>query len=678
MKNSTQHDKREDSGVLDTLAIASDTNSAPVLSISYDGTLRYANAGAWLVLRHWSVCVGARVPEPWASLVQTVGKTDRTEERTLRVGHVSLRLMFVPDGNRETVYVFGADITSRRRIEKDRLIKAHIYAQAHEAIVVTDDEFRTIDINMAYTRLTGFTEADALGEPPSFIVAAKRDVSLFAEISQALADGANWRGEIWDRTKGGAQIAVRILITAVTSENNSVTHYLAFITDISFHKEAEEQLRRIAHYDGLTGLPNRYLLEDYIHNAISQARRTGEGFAIMVVDLNGFTQLNDTHGHRVGDKMLQHVSRQMVEAVRTGDAVARYSGDGFVVLARNITTADTAEIVARKVLTAISTPTRINELELSTTASIGVLLYPTNQTEIEPLLRKVDNAMQRVEHGHGSDVHFFSDAMREKSDETFRIQNELRRAISDGSICVQYQPQIDITSGTVIGVEALARWTDPVFGKVPPSRFIPIAENSGLIHELGEHVLLEACRQGRNWIDTHGVHIRVGVNVSVRQLQHREFSNTVERMLTATGFPAADLEIELTETVFINDANGVLPTLHDLADMGVCLAIDDFGTRYASLMYIKLFPIHRLKIDQAFVQDLPQDTSATQIVTAIIALAKSLDCGIIAEGVETIDQLRFLSNKGCTEIQGYLCSPPIEQEHLAKILTGGCMQILDA
>ena len=675
MKDSPHPDIREAITALDTLATTSDTNPAPVLVIACDGTLRYANAGAWLVLRHWSASVGARVPEPWASLARTVCESERTDERTLSVGHVSLQLLFVPNGNRETVYVFGADITSRRRLEKDRLIKAHIYAQAHEAIVVTDAEFRTIDINIAYTRLTGYTEADALGEPPSFIVAAKRDVSLFAEISQALADGASWRGEIWDRTKGGAQIAVRILITAVTAERNSVTHYLAFITDISFRKEAEEQLRRIAHYDGLTGLPNRHLLEDYIHNAIWQSRRTGEGFAIMVVDLNGFKHLNDIHGHRVGDKVLQHVSRQIVETVRTGDTVARYGGDGFVVLARNITAPDTAEIVARKVLAAIRRPTRIDELELSMNADIGVLLYPTNQTEIEPLLRKVDNAMQRIEHDHRGGVHFFSDAMREKSDETFRIQNQLRRAISDAGVCVQYQPQIDSTSGAVVGVEALARWNDPVFGAVPPSQFIPIAENSGLIHELGERVLLEACRQGRDWIDSQGAHIRVGVNVSVRQLQHREFSNTVERILAATGFPAADLELELTETVFIEDANGVLPTLNDVADMGVRLAIDDFGTRYASLMYIKLFPIHRLKIDRAFIKDLPQDTSATQIVTAIIALAKSLDCGIIAEGVETIDQLQFLAHKGCTEIQGYLCSPPIEKEHFAKVLTSGCMHI---
>ena len=672
MKDSPHPDTRE---ALDTLATTSDTNPAPVLVIACDGTLRYANAGAWLVLRHWNASVGARVPKPWASLARTVYATGRTDERTLSVGHVSLQLLFVPNGNRETVYVFGADITSRRRLEKDRLIKAHIYAQAHEAIVVTDAEFRTIDINIAYTRLTGYTEADALGEPPSFIVAAKRDVSLFAEISQALADGASWRGEIWDRTKGGAQIAVRILITAVTAERNSVTHYLAFITDISFRKEAEEQLRRIAHYDGLTGLPNRHLLEDYIHNAIWQSRRTGEGFAIMVVDLNGFKHLNDTHGHRVGDKVLQHVSRQMVETVRTGDTVARYGGDGFVVLARNITAPDTAEIVAHKVLAAIRRPTRIDELELSMTADIGVLLYPTNQTEIEPLLRKVDNAMQRIEHDHRGGVHLFSDAMREQSDETFRIQNQLRRAISDAGVCVQYQPQIDSTSGAVVGVEALARWNDPIFGAVPPSQFIPIAENSGLIHELGERVLLEACRQGRDWIDNHGAHIRVGVNVSVRQLQHREFSNTVEQILATTGFPAADLELELTETVFIEDAGGVLPTLNDVADMGVRLAIDDFGTRYASLMYIKLFPIHRLKIDRAFVKDLPQDTSATQIVTAIIALAKSLDCGIIAEGVETIDQLQFLADKGCTEIQGYLCSPPIEKEHCAKVLTSGCMHI---
>lgn len=667
--NSAMHSEDID---LEVLATASDGNSAPVLIVSRAGTLRYANPGSWLVLHQWGTRVGARVPEPWASLVRTVCETARTEGRTLSVGHVSVHLLVVPDGSRESVHIFGADITSRRQIEKDRLIKAHIYAQAHEAIVVTDDEFRTIDINPAYTRLTGYTEADALGEQPSFIIAARRDAALFAEISEALADGGSWQGEVWDRTKGGAQIAVRVLISAVEFESTSVTHYLTFVTDISFRKEAEEQLRRMAHYDGLTGLPNRYLFEDYVHNAIAQARRTGEGFAIMVVDLDGFKRLNDTFGHRAGDRVLQHVSRQMAETVRTSDTVARYGGDEFVVLARDVATSDTAGIVAGKILAAIATPLQIDGHDVWLTASIGIILYPANQTEIDPLLRKVDSAMRRIKHRGNNDFHFFSDAVREESEENFRIQNGLRQAISDGNLRVQYQPQIDITSGAVVGVEALARWTDPVFGNVPPSQFIPIAENSGLIHELGERVLLEACSQGRDWIDKHGVQIRVGVNVSVRQLRHRGFSDTVARILDTTGFPASSLELELTETVFIDDANEVLPTLNDLADMGVFLAVDDFGTRYASLMYIKLFPVHRLKIDQTFVKDLPEDVSAAQIVTAIISLARSLGCGIIAEGVETLEQMNFLSDKGCREIQGYLCSPPMEKESLGKILTSGC------
>lgn len=667
--NGAMHGEDSD---LSVLATASDANSAPVLVVSCTGKLRYANPGSWLVLHQWGTRVGARVPEPWASLVRTVCETARTEGRTLSAGHVSVHLLFVPDAGRESVYIFGADITSRRQIEKDRLIKAHIYAQAHEAIVVTDDEFRTIDINPAYTRLTGYTEADALGEQPSFIIAARRDAALFAEISEALADGGSWQGEVWDRTKGGAQIAVRALISAVEFESTSVTHYLTFVTDISFRKEAEEQLRRMAHYDGLTGLPNRYLFEDYVHNAIAQARRTGEGFAIMVVDLDGFKRLNDTFGHRAGDRMLQHVSRQMAETVRTSDTVARYGGDEFVVLARDVATSDTAGIVARKILAAIATVLQIDGRDVSLTASIGIILYPANQTEIDPLLRKVDSAMRRIKHRGHNDYHFFSDAVREESEENFRIQNGLRQAILDGNLRVQYQPQIDITSGAVVGVEALARWTDPVFGNVPPSQFIPIAENSGLIHELGERVLFEACRQGRDWIDNHGIRIRVGVNVSVRQLRHRGFSDTVARILDTTGFPASSLELELTETVFIDDANEVLPTLNDLADMGVFLAVDDFGTRYASLMYIKLFPVHRLKIDQTFVKDLPDDASAAQIVTAIISLAKSLGCGIIAEGVETLEQMNFLSDKGCREIQGYLCSPPMEKESLGKILVSGC------
>ena len=403
----------------------------------------------------------------------------------------------------------------------------------------------------------------------------------------------------------------------------------------------------MAHYDGLTGLPNRYLFEDYVHNAIAQARRTGEGFAIMVVDLDGF-KAPERHLRSQGRR--QNAAARLATDGRDGPNQRhggtlrrrRVRGSG----ARRCDIGHRRDRRRQDTGSDRDKTLQIDGHDVSLTASIGIILYPANQTEIDPLLRKVDSAMRRIKHRGHNDFHFFSDAVREESEENFRIQNGLRQAISDGNLRVQYQPQIDITSGAVVGVEALARWTDPVFGNVPPSQFIPIAENSGLIHELGERVLFEACSQGRDWIDKHGVQIRVGVNVSVRQLRHRGFSDTVARILDTTGFPASSLELELTETVFIDDANEVLPTLNDLADMGVFLAVDDFGTRYASLMYIKLFPVHRLKIDQTFVKDLPEDVSAAQIVTAIISLARSLGCGIIAEGVETLEQMNFLSDKG--------------------------------
>ncbi len=648
-----------------------DANPSPVLVVSNAGRLLYANPASWLILQQWNVAVGEVLPEPWAGAARSAWQEVRTEVRTLTAGHVSIRLLFVPDPEKEQLYVFGVDATRDRQMEKELLIKAHVQAQAHEAIIVTDEEFRTLDINPAYTRLTGYGEADALGERPSFLQAVRADGELYEEIMESLEANGSWHGELWDRTRSGERFAARVSITAVRFESQSVTHYVALISDITAQKAAEEQLYRMAHYDALTGLPNRYLFADYVHNAISHARRTGKQFALMLLDLDGFKSINDTLGHRGGDKLLQAVGRRMAATLRRSDLIARFGGDEFAILVRDLDVSQDAVLIARKLLAAVSETSEIEGHEVFVTASIGVAMYPRDQTAIEPLLRQADSAMYKIKCRGKNDVRFFAEDLEGEVEGGVPLQAALRSALDDGRIGVHYQPQVDIVSGALTGVEALARWTDGGRGAVSPDEFIPVAEQYGLIARVGEQVLRTACLQGLRWERELGVAMRVSVNVSVRQLLQKGFASRVERTLSELGYPPDRLGLELTETIFIEDASEILPVLQSLAASGMLLAIDDFGTQYASLLYIKSFPVHRLKIDKLFVKDVPWDHNAAQIVTAIIALGDRLGYEVIAEGVESADQLSFLRGAGCRQVQGFLCSPPVEAQGLEEMLRTG-------
>ena len=440
--------------------------------------------------------------------------------------------------------------------------------------------------------------------------------------------------------------------------------------DITEQKRVEEQIRHMAHHDALTQLPNRVLLHDRIGQAIAQAQRNDEALALLFIDLDRFKTVNDSLGHPVGDRLLQAVAGRLAACTRVSDTVARIGGDEFVVLLSNLDRPEAARHVAQKVLEALSEPVSLDGHELKVTPSIGICVYPHDGADVEALMRNADTAMYHAKQMGRNNFQFFTQAMNDAAQQRLVLENNLRHAVERGEFVLHYQPQLDLRTGGIVGFEALVRWRHPQRGMVLPSEFVPAAEETGLIGPIGEWVLREACTQARAWQKAGNPQLQVAVNCSAQQFQREGFVETVGRVLRDTGMPALRLELEITESVIIHHSEEVNARFQALEDMGVRISIDDFGTGYSSLSYLKRLAIHQLKIDQSFVRDISSDPDDAAIVSAIIAIAHSLGLDVVAEGVETDEQLAFLRSLGCDAAQGYFFSKPLPADEFERLLAG--------
>ena len=455
----------------------------------------------------------------------------------------------------------------------------------------------------------------------------------------------------------------------------SFAHSLALVLDNAYEMEeirkAQASLDHLAHYDTLTGLPNRELVTDRIKLALAHATRQGSRVAILLAGLDKFKQTNDALGRAVGDRLLQAVAQRLLDIVREGDTVARFSGDEFLIMLPDIATVQDAATAAQKILTALALPCRVEEHEIFIGASIGVSIFPDDAAHMDDLLRFADTAMSHAKRNERSTYQFFTAVMNEAAQYHSRMENALRLAAEGNELELHYQPQVDLRTGKIVGMEALLRWHNPDLGHISPAAFIPVAEDAGLIVPIGEWVLATACAQGKCWADMGFADLRVAVNISARQFRQKDFAASVRRILATSGMPSGMLELELTESVMMKDMHEVIAVLNDLRALGISVSIDDFGTGYSSLSRLKHFPIGLLKIDQSFVRDITTDADDAAIVLAIITLAHSLRLQVIAEGVETAEQLDFLLRHGCDEIQGYLFSKPVPAGKFTSLLREG-------
>ncbi len=469
---------------------------------------------------------------------------------------------------------------------------------------------------------------------------------------------------------GGNLLTISTSGRPIFDEQGRFKGYRGTGRDITKQKQVEEQIRFMAHHDELTQLPNRTLLHDRIGQAIAQAQRNRQTLALLFIDLDRFKTVNDSLGHPVGDRLLKAVGERLIACTRGSDTIARIGGDEFVVLLTDLGQPEDARHVAQKVLDSLSEPLMIDGHELKVTPSLGICAYPHDGEDVETLMRNADTAMYYAKQVGRNNFQFFTQAMNDAAQERLVLENDLRHAVERGEFTLHYQPQLDLKTGGIVGFEALVRWLHPQRGMVGPSQFIPAAEETGLIEPIGEWVLREACSQARMWHQAGHPQLQVSVNCSAQQFQRESLVETVGRILRETGLSANRLDLEITESVIIQRSEEVIARIQAFDDMGVRISIDDFGTGYSSLSYLKRFAIHQLKIDQSFVRDISSDPDDAAIVSAIIAIAHSLGLAVVAEGVETAEQLAFLKSLGCDAAQGYYFSKPVPAEEFSQLLGG--------
>jgi diguanylate cyclase (GGDEF)-like protein/PAS domain S-box-containing protein len=587
-------------------------------------------------------------------------------------GQVHIVPEFDDAGEVGFVLLVMRDISERRQLEERLRMADSVFDSAREGIIITDLDGKILDVNPAFSRISGYERDEVLGRNPSLLSSGRQDKSFYSRMWSSLLNDGAWSGEVDNRRKDGEIYTEHLDIVALRSERGDTLRYIGVFSDVSLLKSLELRLRHIAHYDALTGLPNRLLLTDRMLQAMSQSDRTGEVLAVLYLDLDGFKPINDRHGNDVGDFMLCEIARRISATLRPHDSVARIGGDEFVVLLTGQTSSHECETAARRLLQTIEQPIQHNGDQLILSASIGISLYSGEDDEPDSLLRYADQAMYTAKRlGRNQFVVYDQDA-REKNRLNGQMVHDLREALELGQISVHYQPIVDMATGLPVKAEALVRWRHPRLGMMSPSEFIPIAEDSGLIHAVGDLAFIQADRVAKKWNrqsrpDFDGQY-RISVNCSPRQFFNRDGVSIWAGYLVDKKMAGLGLGVEITEGVLLDDRPDVLKQLDQLRAMGMTVSLDDFGTGYSSLSYLKKFPIDYLKIDRSFIRDIVADPSDRAIVESIIVMARRLGIKLIAEGVETREQADLLLAAGCDLAQGfYFAKPMPESDFLAYV-----------
>lgn len=561
------------------------------------------------------------------------------------------------------------DVSERREAEEQLRLAAAVFQNTQDGVLIADTQPRIIAINEAYQEITGYTQAEALGQNPNILQSGRHDRPFYQSMWASIKQTGHWQGEIWNRRKNGEIYPQWTTISAVRNDQGTVINYVGVFTDISQLKQTEARLERLAHYDPLTELPNRLLFQSRMEHALDSAYRKNEQVALLLIDLDRFKDVNDSLGHPAGDELLQKVVERIRKRLRDEDTLARLGGDEFVILLEGLVNPQDAGRVAQEVIDALGHFFRLESgAEVFISASVGISLFPDHGGTANELTQHADAALYLAK-GQGRHTYrYYTESLTRASQQRLSLEARLRRALERQELIVYYQPQLDIVTGQIVGAEALVRWMDVEEGMILPDRFIHIAEESGLIIPLGEYVLRAACRQAKAWTEAGFPDLRVAVNLSPRQFAHVDLVGQIRSVLDETELDPRYLEFELTESALMSEGGDAETLLNQLKIMGVRLAIDDFGIGYSSLSYLRHFPIDTLKIDKSFVRDIPDHQDDMEIATAIIQLAHILGFTVLAEGVEKSAQLDFLRKQGCDLYQGYLFHKPMPAEAFLSLL----------
>ena len=584
----------------------------------------------------------------------------------------------VRDASGKTTHyiAFKEDISDRKHTEEAMRLHAKVFDTLDEGVLITDVNEAILAVNPAFSRITGYSEDEVLGQTPRLLSSGRQSRGFYQAMWQELKEQGGWQGEIEDRRRNGEIYPAWMNIVAVTDDRGVVTQYISVFSDITERKEAEARIRHQASYDALTGLPNRDLFLDRANHALRTAGREGTELALLFIDLDRFKEVNDTLGHLLGDELLKQVAERLQGCMREVDTVSRFGGDEFVILLEDVGSAENSATVASKVLQAVEKPLLIGGNEVQVGASIGITHYPEDAGDAVTLLRNADMAMYRAKEAGRNNYQFYTGKMNQQVQRRVTLAGELRRAIDQNALFVLYQPIVRIADRSLVAFEALLRWEHPYEGLVSPEVFILLAEETGLIGAIGEWVLTEACRQAAVW-RSQGHDWWVGVNLSARQLALGLSVSRLQKIVIDSGLELAGLTLEVTEGLMLDGSEETLTWLQSVRDLGVHLSIDDFGTGYSSLSYLKRYPMNTLKIDRSFVRDIATDPSDASLVQATLAMAQSMGLEVVAEGVEDEQQLAFLEQNGCEFAQGWLFGKPMPAEEIDAFLARSGERIRD-
>ena len=562
-----------------------------------------------------------------------------------------------------------AEVKVRENAESELRIYHEMFLNAIEGITVTDADANIIAVNPAFSQITGYSADEATGRKPSLLRSAHHDEAFFKQMWDRLTKHGAWSGEIWNRHKDGGVFAVWLGISAIRNAAGETTNYIGVFRDITEAKEQEDRIRFLAYHDALTSLANRSLLMDRLQRALLRIDREKRLVAVIFIDLDNFKTINDSLGHAVGDQLLVAFAHRLGKIMRSGDSLARLGGDEFVIVIEGDLGPARIDMFASRVFGLLEKPFRVGEHDLHVTMSMGITLAPTDGDDVETLLKNADMAMYRAKGGGKNNYCYFRPEMDAEVRRWHRIHSEIRSGIERDEFRVFFQPKVNPATGKAFGMEALARWVTANGDVIGPNEFIRVAEEAGLIEQLDKIILEQACRHTLEWLKA-GHDLRVSVNLSPRHFHTEDLPERIDEILTATGFPAEHLELEITETAVMADVERSRSHMEDLSKRGIGLAIDDFGRGYSSLSYISAFPVDTLKVDKKFVDGILVDERESALVETIIHMAQRIGIKVVAEGVEEEEQVRFLLGHGCEGIQGYYYSRPLAPDAFAEYLRG--------
>jgi diguanylate cyclase (GGDEF)-like protein/PAS domain S-box-containing protein len=593
------------------------------------------------------------------------GAADYILKSNKHIGHLPATLrQAVEKAKLETAF-------ARRQAQAD--LASKVFEISGEGILITDADGIILAANPYFCEMTGYQSEEIVGQTPRLFRSGMHDEPFYRNMWESLRIAGAWHGEITNHRKDGTLIAGWLSISAVRDATGSITHYVSMFTDAPERRALDERLQHLTQYDALTDLPNRMLLMDRLDQAFANADRFGRSVALVMVDLVRFHNINDALGHRVGDAVLLETARRLTGVVRPGDTVARIGADEFALLLANLDQESDVIMLVQRIFAHLAQPMEVEGHLVPMEAYIGIALYPKNGRGADLIFKAAGIALDRSRQAGSGSFRFYAEEMDLDAARRLRLESELRQALEREELHLHYQPQINLVNGRICGYEALLRWMHPELGRIAPDEFIPVAEESGLIDKIGIWVIREACRQNRAWIDAGFPQLPVAVNVSAHQFRNTDLIGIVRDALDASRLPGDALELEITESVFLNDIDRVVEVLRQIKQFGVHLALDDFGTGYSSLSHLSRLPFDKIKIDQGFVRDIVSNPINAAIVNATIAMGRSLNMMVLAEGVENEAQLEFLRKHQSEAIQGWLFSRALPADELARLLADGTM-----